>query len=246
MTGRYVGYHDLWKKDSDGRYFFQKTKGLALQPREYDMTDDSNNGNEKAIRKVVKKHVSDVFGEEEKAPEPEYPGQRYGGFSTQTTYDRWKQDNPGFAFQRAGQDTKTNATAAAWGKPRDTAMRAEYNEVGDPSGVNFTPEGWKGLRDKLFRSILRELDWERVVLMPDDHVILEQALDTVMRRGRFQIGREGSYYSYGTLRQVPITVGDDPPADPKALPASSMDLKDDGWGQPGDEEVIDVKGGDNE
>jgi hypothetical protein len=204
-------------------------------------TDDKDdNGNERAIKHVVKKSVSDVFGEEEKPPEPTaYPSRYYSG-----TYDDWKQNNPGFAFQRAGEATKTSMTAAAWGKPRDTAMREEYNEVGDPTSVQFTDEGWKQLRARVFRVTLKELDWERVVLMPEDHVLLEQMLDTVMRRGKFQAGREGNYYQYGTLRQVPIRVGNNPPADPKALPASSIDLKDDGWGDPADDSVIDVNTGD--
>lgn len=211
------------------------------------MTDDSEDKNEKAIKHVVKKHVSDVFGEEEKPSiEADHYG-RHGGFSSQTSYDRWKQDNPSFAFQRTGQAERDNLTAASWGRPRDRATRPEYDNAGNPTGINFSEEGWKKLRARIFRTLLGELDWERVVLMPDDNVLLEQMLDTVMRRGRFQLGKEGNAYSHGSLVQVPISVGDNPPADPQALPASSIDLKDDGWGKPDDDEVIDVSGGsDNE
>lgn len=240
------------------------------------MSDDSEDKNEKAIKRVVKKHVSDVFGEEEKPAEPTYYERggypvskeqadegwrreqdwRKTGFSSQTSYDLWKRDNS--AFQRTGQVERDNLTAASWGNPadraaaaswgkRDKAMRPEYDDAGNPTGINFTEEGWKKLRGRIFRTLLREVDWERVVLMPDDNVLLEQMVDTVMRRGRFQLGQEGNAYSHGTLVQVPISIGDNPPADPQALPASSIDLKDDGWGKPDDDEVIDVSGGkDNE
>ena len=208
------------------------------------MTDDSeDNGNEKAIKHVVKKSVSDVFGEEEKPVEPDY--YRHGGFSNQTTYDRWKQDNPSFDYRRASETTKSYATEAAWGRPYQP-KQAEYRNKRDADGklvaINFTPEGWKAMRARVWKGVLKELDWEYIVLMPDDHVVLEQALDTVMRRSRYQVGEPGNSFRSGTLAQAPITVGDSPPAKPEPLPASSIDLKHDEWGDPGDDEVISIDG----
>jgi hypothetical protein len=210
------------------------------------MTDDKDdNQNEKAIEKVVKKSVSDVFGEEEKtpAPQPTYSGPWRGGSYLWEREDQ----NPGFAFQYPQRQKATsllgkNAKEAAWGKPAvKTAMRQEFDAHGDVSGVHFTDEGWKKIRLRIFRTMLRELDWERIVLSTDDHVLLEQTLDTVMRRSKFQAGMEGNSFRKGSLAQVPISIGDAPPAGPKPLPASSVELDDDGWGEPAaDEDTIEV------
>jgi hypothetical protein len=69
-----------------------------------------------------------------------------------------------------------------------------------------------------------------------------------MRQCKIQLGTAGNAHYRGSLVQVPITIGDNPPVEPKPLPASSADLPD-GWGQPSDDEdTIDVSnpGDDND
>ena len=205
------------------------------------MTDDNKDDdqNQKAIKKVVKKSVSDVFGPEEDddgdrlAPGEQWRGSEapYGSSSRRPSF-LW--EKPGYAFQQTNRQKATNLLKAGWGDkpaPQDRRLPGidkKLNGKGETIGVHFSIERWSRLRERVRNRTLDEMDWERIVLSVDDHVLLEQALDTILRRSLYQIGEPGDSFHKGTLKQVPIWIGDAPPAEPAPpLPASADELDDD-------------------